>query len=450
MSGWAKSEVDYMHFNDKRLKKRCAILLEALGENSEASIPKACQSKAATKAAYRFFDNDQIDTNEICKGFFASTINRIKEHKLVLILSDSTNIVYTSHKSLEGSGVLRNFKARGLNMHTAFVVTPYEQALGILYQKIWGRKPEDYGKRNERAKLPIEQKESFNWIECLSEVSKQIPDETKGIFIGDRGADIYELFSAKRPPNIDLLIRSSFNRRLESSSKKLFETLSDLPIKGIMNVEVGRGPNHSKRLAKCSVSYAQIKFRNKLKSAESPILNVIYVNEENSQNIKNPIRWRLFTTISINSLEDAIKCVHFYALRWLIERFHFTLKSGCKIQELQLETADRIERAINLYSIIAWRIMFITYMGRTDPASACIKILNISEWKALYCFINKSTHLPKTTPTTKEAILMLAKLGGFLGRKSDKNPGLKVIWGGLSRLNDITKTYEIFSKKRCG
>ena len=139
MSGWAKSEVDYMHFNDKRLKKRCAILLEALGENSEASIPKACQSKAATKAAYRFFDNDQIDTNEICKGFFDSTINRIKEHKLVLILSDSTNIVYTSHKSLEGIGVLRNFKARGLNMHTAFVVTPYEQSLGILYQKIWGR-----------------------------------------------------------------------------------------------------------------------------------------------------------------------------------------------------------------------------------------------------------------------------------------------------------------------
>ena len=449
MSCWAKNEVGYMHFKDRRLEKRCAILLEALGKKSEASVPRACQSKAATKAAYRFFDNNRVDVNELREGFFDATIDRIKEHKLALILSDSTNIVYSSHKSLKGIGVLRNFKARGLNKHSAFVVTPDEQPLGLLYQKIWGKKPEDYGKRLERKMLPFEQRESFNWVECLLHVSKKFPSETRGIFIGDRGADLYELFLAKRPPNIDLLVRSSFNRKLKNE-KKLFDMLLDLPIAGNMDVEVGRGPNTPKRIARCSISFSQIQLSNKTKTTiKSPNLNVVYVKEENLKNITNPIEWRLFTTISIKSLEDAIQCVRWYALRWLIERFHFTLKSGCKIQDLQLEEADRIERAITLYSIIAWRIMFITYSGRTDPDSPCSKILNTYEWKALYCFINKSQNFPTKPPTTKSAIGMLAMLGGFLGRKSDKDPGLKVIWQGLSRLNDITEAYEIFNK-RCG
>lgn len=450
MSSWAEREVGYMKFKDQRLEKRCSILLEMLGKKSEESIPRACQSKAATKAAYRFFDNNRVSADEIRKGFIHATTNRIKEHKLVLILSDSTNIVYSSHKSLKGIGVLRNFKARGLNKHSALVVTPDKQPLGLLYQKIWGRKPEDYGKRSMRAHLPIEQKESYCWFESLSIASKEIPAETHGIFIGDRGADIYELFLAERPSNIDLLIRSSCNRRLKNKTKKLFEMLSDLPIAGFMDVAVERGSNRPKRIAHCSVSFSQVQLQNKFEKTDIPFLNVIYVKEENIQNIENPIEWRLFTTIPINSLEKAIQCVSWYALRWLIERYHFTLKSGCKIQELQLEEASRIERAITLYSIIAWRIMFITYMGRIAPEDSCCKILGSSEWKALYCFINKSKSYPLSPPTIREAVAMLAKLGGFLGRKNDKDPGLKVIWQGLSRLNDITETYEIFQKKDVG
>jgi len=444
MLDWAENEVSYMNFNDQRLKNRCSKLLEMLGKNSEASIPRSCESKSATKAAYRFFDNDNVSVKEIRDGFFNSTISRIKDHKLVLILSDSTNIVYSSHKSLKGIGVLRNFKARGLNKHSAFAVTPDEQPLGLLYQKIWGRKLEDYGKRAERAKLPIEQKESFCWIESLSAISKKLPKETAGIFIGDRGADIYELFCKNRPSNVDLLIRSSYNRILKTGSKNLLEVLSELPQKGIMDVTVGRASNRPGRIARCSIRFSQVQLKTK-NSVESPMLNVIYVKEENIKNINDPINWRLFTTITIDSLEKAIQCVRWYALRWLIERYHFTLKSGCKIQDLQLEEADRIERAITLYSIIAWRIMFITYIGRTDPNSSCTKILNTIEWKALCCFTRKSKHPPDVPPTIKEIVLMLAKLGGFLGRNSDKNPGLKVIWQGLSRLNDITESYIIFN-----
>ena len=454
MYSWAEKEVLHMDFKDLRLAKRCAILLETLGENSTASIPEACQSAAATKAAYRFFDNDRVDSGEICNGFFDATIDRIKQHPVVFGLSDATNIVYTSHKNLKGRGVLRNFKSRGFCEHSVFVATPDEQPLGLLYQKIWGRDPEDYGKRKLRAKLPIEQKESYRWIESLNAFSSKIPSNIQGIFIGDRGGDIYELFAAPRGKNIELLIRATFDRHLENEPQKLFATLTNLPISGTMDVEVSRGPGRPKRTAHCTIRYASVQFKLPSNKASSsirvPALNAIYVKEEATENIENPIEWRLITTMPIDSLEDAKKYVQWYASRWLIERFHFTLKSGCKVEDLQLEEADRIERAITVYSIIAWRIMFITYAARTSPDALCTKIMSVDEWEALYCFINKSVAPPIAPPTTKEAVKMLAKMGGFLGRKNDKDPGMKVIWRGLRRLGDITEAYKIFADRNVG
>lgn len=451
MHTWAEKEVQFMNFKDQRLTKRCLSLLKALGESPTASIPEACQSSAATKAAYRFFDNDRIDSEEIRKGFFNATIERIKDHQIVFGLSDATNIVYTSHKHLKGKGVLRNFKARGFSEHSIFVTTPEEQPLGLLYQKIWGRDPKDYGKRSLRKNLPIEKKESYRWIESLTAFSSGVPLSIKGIFIGDRGGDIFELFSAPRGKNIELLIRATHDRRLANESQKLFKILANLTVAGTMDVEVGRGPNKPKRVASCTIRYTSVQFKNFRNNAASQPLNVIYIKEAGvAENIDNPIEWRLITTMPINSLEDAKEYVQWYASRWLIERFHFTLKSGCKVEDLQLEEADRIERAISLYTIIAWRIMFITYSARISPNTLCTKILNTDEWKALYCFVNKCIVLPTAPPTTKEAVNLLAKLGGFLGRKSDKDPGMKVIWRGLRRLRDITETYKIFADRNVG
>jgi hypothetical protein len=447
---WAEKEVRYMSFKDQRLAKRCATLLETLGENSAASIPEACQSPAATKAAYRFFDNDRVDSAEIGDGFFNATIDRIKQHPIVFGLSDATNIVYTSHKNLKGKGVLRNFKASGFCEHSVFVATPDEQPLGMLYQKIWGRDPKDYGKRNLRAKLPIEQKESYRWIESLAAFSSKIPATTQGVFIGDRGGDICELFSASRGENIALLIRALHDRRLENEQQKLFAKLASLSVLGTMDVEVARGPGRPKRVARCTVRCSSVLFKPSKGKAPMPALNAIYVKEEAAENVDNPIEWRLITTMPIDSLEEVKKYVQWYASRWLIERFHFTLKSGCKIEDLQLEEADRIERAITIYSIIAWRIMFITYAARTDPNALCTKILSTDEWEALYCFTNKCASPPIAPPTTKEAVNLLAKLGGFLGRKSDKDPGMKVLWRGISRLGDITEAYKVFTVRNVG
>ncbi len=442
IKGWVQNEVKHMQFKDSRITKRCKQLLEQLSERPGSSIPAACASKASTKAAYRFFDNAKAEVDEIRKGFFKATAERIKEHKIILMPSDASNLVYTSHKSLKGKGVLRNFKASGLSMHSGFAITPEGQPLGLYYQHVWGRKAEDYGKRLHRTKLPIEQKESFRWLESLVAAEKALHPSTKGVFIGDRGADIAELFLYPRASNVELLIRSLHNRHLSDKSR-LFEKLDNLSQAGTMNVLISRAPGRDERIAVCSVSYTSVQIKHN-KSANPLIVNAIIVKEVNSSNIDKPIIWRLLTTMTITSLQDAVTYIEWYVKRWSIERYHYTLKSGCNVEELQLEDSKRIERAIVLYSIIAWRLMFVTYAARTNSEAECTQILDNDEWKALYCFFYKKSTLPIILPTIKEAVLMLAKLGGFLGRKNDGSPGIKVIWRGLRRLEDIVESYKIF------
>lgn len=150
---------------------------------------------------------------------------------------------------------------------------------------------------------------------------------------------------------------------------------------------------------------------------------------------------RHLTTLDVETTEEAFEKVRWYSYRWRIERFHYILKSGCKIEELQLETGDRLKNAIALYSFLAWRLAWITYQARETPNLPCTLILRDHEWKALYCQVYGTNRLPEKPPSLKKAVLLIALLGGFLNRKSDGAPGVKVLWRGFRELNSISKTY---------
>jgi hypothetical protein len=429
-------ETKNMNFGDKRLIKRAEKILEALSENSEGSIPEACITHAETIGAYRFFDNKKATSETIMKGFCIATKERIASQKEILFISDSTSFVFTGRKTLTGTGVLRNFKARGLIMHSTLAVAN-NVALGLIKQKSWGRKPEDYGKRIERKSLPIEQRESFKWIEHMR--------EAHGIYICDREADMIDLFMEKRNSNFDLLIRSNYNRKLVGSPLKLHAMLSNLPVMGSVNVPINRSGKRKPRNATLELKYTEVNLFAEKKPTFT--INVIEALEINiTEKLQDPVAWRLFTTGSVNSLEDAIKYVHFYTQRWLIERFHFALKSGCQIEELQLESDKRMFAAIALYCIVAWRIMSITYFARYEPNRPSKEFFDKPEWEGLCCFYNQNTVPPKKCPPIKQAVLMLAKLGGFLDRKGDGEPGMKVLWRGLRRLEGFVNAYNLFAR----
>ena len=463
MQEWVKKELKHMDLKDERLVNRLGMLLEAFTEKPSSSIPKACGSPAETKAAYRFFENERVEADEIREGHFKATVERAKEHKTILAISDSTGLVYSSHKKLKGIGVLRNFQARGLVLHSCLLATPEEEVIGLVYQKDWRRKPEDYGKRALRAKLNIKDKESNVWPESFIQTQKYLEGHSHVIFVGDRGADMLALFNTPRGPNFDILVRACFNRRIENSKKKLFEYLEEAKLLGYKEIEVEHPETKKTRNVTLEIRSTSVTLsaKNRLKrnNLKSATMNAVVAKEvASSEPSDEKIYWRLLTTLPVENLEDAIQCIEYYKTRWLIERYHFVLKSGCKIQELQLNDAVKIGRALATYSIAAWRLMSITYLARVKPDSPCTIALEEDEWKALHCYVNKTKKVPKKPPTMAEALVQIARIGGFQARKADGPPGLKTVWVGLLALSYITDSYRLWGKKtlskgvnmRCG
>ncbi|HCA28833.1 MAG TPA: IS4 family transposase [Ruminococcaceae bacterium] len=169
---------------------------------------------------------------------------------------------------------------------------------------------------------------------------------------------------------------------------------------------------------------------------------LILAEEKNAPTGIEPIQWYLFTNVEILSFDEAIEKVKWYTQRWKIERFHYILKSGCKIEELQEEDAIRLRKLMLMYSIIASRILCMTYLARENPESSCETMFQEEEWRVLYRIANKTSNCPEKAPTIKEAVDYVAKLGGFLGRKGDGDPGAKVIWRGLKELNVVLQHYK--------
>ena len=450
MQEWIKDELIDLDMEDKRLTKRASILLDSFTENPSSSIPNACESAAKTKAAYRFFENERVEANKIREGFFKKTVERAHNFQEVLAISDATSLVYSSHEKLQGKGVLRNYRASGLIAHSCFIATPEEEVLGLTYQKCWGRNPEDYGKRKLRAKKDIKEKESYNWIQSFNQTQCYLEKHPHVIFVGDRGADMLALFNQPRKQNIDLLIRACFNRIIENNEGKLFEYLDKARLLGYKEIKVTNPKTKKIRKVNLEIRPAQVTLsvgKHHKDDIKSVTINAISAKEAgNNKSPSEKIHWRLLTTLPVDNLSNAIKCISYYKTRWLIERYHFVLKSGCKIEKLQLRDAIKIDRALALYSIAAWRLMYLTYLARVKPNFSCTIALEEDEWKSLCCYTKKIRTPPKIPPTIKEAVTAIAKIGGFQARKNDGNPGMKTVWIGLSALSYITEGYRLWCK----
>ncbi|MFB9279240.1 IS4 family transposase, partial [Cohnella cellulosilytica] len=178
---------------------------------------------------------------------------------------------------------------------------------------------------------------------------------------------------------------------------------------------------------------------NKWLNSRSASLSIVYVRELNPPAGVEPIAWYLVTSLAVESLEEAVEKINWYMQRWKIERFHYILKSGCAIEKLQNRTAERLQKLILIYSLISVRILGMTYLARQLPEACCTLYLEEEEWKVLYCIAHRTSTAPPTPPTIQTAVLCLAKLGGFLGRKGDGDPGVKVLWRGLNELHTVLK-----------
>jgi hypothetical protein len=324
--------------------------------------------------------------------------------------------------------------------------------LGIVDAQCWARDPQQKGKKYRRKQLPIEQKESMKWLRSfqkVAEVQKLCP-QTMLISVGDRESDIYELFveASKDPDGPKLLIRAEKTRNRKTEQGFLWDLLSGQDVAGSLKIHVPRRGSRRARDAWVDIRFAEVRLKppSSHPRGESVYAWAVYITERDfDEEVKEPIEWMLLTTVKVESFKDAQRRVQWYSGRWGIEVYHRTLKSGCRIKDRQLGTADRIETCLGVDMVVAWRIYHLTMLGREVPDVPCTVFFKDIEWKALCCYVKKTPIAPEKPPSLREAIYMLGGIGGHLGRKSDGFPGTQTLWRGLQRLDTATEMYAIFT-----
>jgi len=462
---WATEIVGEIALGDERLNERLVTLIETFVKQPAAAIPEACGSWAATEAAYRFFDNGAVRPDEISRAMAAATAQRCEGMPLVLAVQDTTSLDYTTHTDTVGLGALEHPSHRGVFVHTTLAVNPDGGVpVGIVSQQVWTRDPATRGKSAARKEVPVEAKESARWLVGLQETEARLGPSVRVLTVADREADVYELFALAAELHGDWLIRARHDRTLDGDEHHLLVAVAHAPVCAQSTIELPRTDEREARRATLAVRRAQVVLVPPRRAVGviaawwaahpdvahlapltlGPVrVGVVLVSEVGTPAGAKPVRWLLLTSLPVETPEQALACVGFYRLRWLVERYHFVLKSGCRVERLQLETFERLHRALVVYSEVAWRLLWLTYAARAHPTAPCTVVFDELTWRLLWVVDCPTTTLPLTPPDLRTVVRKIAMLGGFLGRKGDGEPGVKTLWRGLRRLNDMVATYRI-------
>jgi hypothetical protein len=458
---WALAEFGAAELGDARRRARLVELARELAERPEASLPQALENGAALKAAYRFFDNAGIAHEKILASHVASSLKRLKGHEVILAVQDTTFIDYSGHAHTEGLGPMHDKGGWGMLCHGTLAFTPARLPLGVLGLRLWARDPQQRQRRTTRRQRPIEEKESHKWIDsvhAIAAVKAQLPG-TRVVSVADRESDVFEFFTQAQALGVDVLTRAAWNRNVQGPEQQVFASLAAAPVLAHQQLALPARAKRRARTARLEIRACALTLASPLNGSGrglDPIaLWGVWAYEPKPPAGVEPLDWKLLTTVPVTSADEALQRLEWYAARWGIEQWHRVLKSGCRIEQRQLESFERLRRLLTVYAVIAWRILFATMLARLVPNMACTAILNDDEWQALYCRIHHNPVPPATPPPLRQAIRWIAQLGGFLGRASDGEPGTQTLWQGFQQLIPMTEMYRIIKQplsttQKCG
>lgn len=431
---------------DQRLRDRLHRMVDTFSQKPNASIPQSTANRNDMDAAYHFFDNKRVHPTAIVASCLPQTLETLAGSDRVLAIQDTTDTNHDHLRQTTGLGYTDGANTKGLKVHTTLAVRSDGMPVGILTQQIWTRPFDQKGKAGKRRQRQAEDKESFRWNDHAQAVNSVISPSTTVVHVADREGDIYDWFAAPRPAHAHLLVRvAQFRRLVASQADGTVGHLGDIlgrqtPL-GTTTIDVPRADERPARQAELTLRVADVRMqpphhaRQRGPLPEVPVWLIEAVEEAAPPGVK-AIRWCLVTTEAVSTRVEALRALREYTLRWLIERFHFTLKSGLKVEQLELETADRLGNAIGVYSQAAARILRLTYRARVEGEASPVAEFSAAELQILEGERNRRGKRRCGPITTlREALAALGQLGGHLGRKGDGPPGLKVIWRGLMALH---------------
>lgn len=461
MGSISQKEIYMGKFKDKRLDKRASKLSALLVAGRSSSIHAITSKESEQKAAYRFLNNEKTQEQIL--------INAVKERsvylcagKEVLVLQDTTDFNFVNHRGRlqpnTGIGVAGGSdKWLGFFLHSSLVLDQADETvLGFSDIQLWHRENVRID-REQRGykKLPIEEKESFKWIRACTESKKHLSAASSITFIEDREGDIYEQFATVPDKRTHLIIRSRDNRNLSDGSK-LYDRLSQQPSAGNYTIEVVTDLRKGieKRIALvevrfCKVSIAKPTSEKKRNTALCVDLYAIEVKETNDK-VANPLRWRLLTTHSISSFDDAIKIINNYRKRWYIEQlFRLLKKKGFDIQSSELESGWAIRKLMVMILNAALRVMQLLFAYDNEQSQPIEQVFDLQEIKCLETLNNTlqgDTEKSKNKCDPKRlswATWIIARLGGWKNYNSKRPPGPIILKKGLDKFSSIYQGWKL-------
>ena len=455
-----EKELEGIDLGDKRLNRRSGSILESLAANPQASINSACEGWSDTLAAYRFFKNPAITPDQILQPHVAATERRIEEHPVVLIVQDTTEFDLSLHPP-EDAKCLNKEDRFGLYDHTHLAVTPDQLCLGVVGVEEFDRTPETLGKAEERQSLPIEQKESFRWLtgyRLASRLAGETPT-TQIVSVADREADIYDIFmeAEQHPTPADFIIRGkiercTLERDLDAGPavyRKVRDDASASEIRTMRTIDLPQTPKRKARQAELEVRAIEVVVKPPhARSSLPPVTyNVVLVEEIHGPGDGTDVSWLLLTSLPIDSVKDILRVIDYYVARWTVEVYFRVLKTGCRVEEIQLETMHRVKNCLAFYRIIAWRVMYLTHLNRECPSLPCDAVFDDCEWMSVWKVTTKE-EIPHTPPPLSEFMPLLTRLGGYNNRPSEPAPGPQTVWVGIRRMYDFAAAWLAFGPKQ--
>jgi hypothetical protein len=438
-SSWANSEFQGCGVEDKREAKSIAAIADKVLEHPELAFSSAVGS-SLRKAAWRIFSKEEVD---ISCGHYQQTGKRCQAHKIVLVSQDTTDLSFPGHYCTEGLGNLGGGSGLnlGLCLHSALAISTSGLPLGLVGQKLWA--PVATGKGTHSIKAPLENKESYRWVEALQWVGQYLSKMEQVVLISDSESDFYEYLTAPRPTNTALLLRVHHQQRYVCYEQERMP-LRQLRFDNTFTVPVllPRTRQRKERTALIEVSWGKIVCPPAWgKKGKDVALWLVKAIEQNPPSGEKGVEWQLLTTLPIEEQADALLMLDYYRKRWIIERWHLVLKDGLKVERLQFDCFQRLTGAIALLCIVAWQLLCLKYLAAQNPEQEAALVFEPEQLEVL------GQQTGKKKLTLGQSLIAIAALAGFTPSKKQPTPGEKTIWRGWAIFSAMCKGYQLALQK---
>ena len=457
-AAWAKHEFSDAQLNDKRRTDRLVKVAEALARKPEGALPGSFGTFKELKATYRLLESPEVTYEQIMAVHCERTQASTRQPGDYLLLEDTTSLDFTSHPSVKGLGRIGDDRGRGLLLHTtlALEITGWENdrpqvsLSGIWSQEWWARQDTTRCREETRRSRLQRPRESQRWAKAI-ECSDGPTAGVRWTHVADRESDIYEVFLRCRARGSDFIVRANQPRALAKDDHSILELVAQSPVLGHYTLHLRSRPGQAARTATLQVRAFTATLRGPWRpDAKLPDVkvNVVQAVETDPPSNVQPIRWVLFTSWQCDTLAQALQVIGAYAQRWLVEEYHKALKTGAKIEQSQLSTADRLTALLGVVSIVAVRLLSLKLLVKSCPEEP---VESDETTQIIITILEKKTSRPQEGWNNRTVLIGIAKLGGFPGRRRDGLPGWITLWRGLRELMLLLEGFSIAREhRRCG